>query len=351
MTKEMDDWEKQVEKTEEGENEQADVNRFEITNYPADITLSGYRDQWEAGQIVVPSFQRKFVWDRVRASKLIESFLLGLPVPGIFLYKERGGTQLLVIDGQQRVKTIAWYFKGLFRDRKFTLKNVAREWNGKSFEDLSEQDQFKLSTAVMRATIIQQLHPGDKSSIYYVFERLNTGGVNLNPMEVRMCVAEGRFTKFLQQLNSVPAWRKLIQQPKEDDRARDIELILRVMALGDAYSQYEKPMKRFLNDYIQDNKNPQQEWMDQKQKDFMSAVERARLLTDKPFHLRGKLNFAALDSILVALMSSNQNEKSTLVSSYQSLVNDEVYKNSISQNTSGKQEIFDRIRIAKERFA
>ena len=352
MTEEnMDPWENQVEKTEEREEEQPDDNRYEIMNYPADITLSGYRDQWESEQLVLPGFQRKYIWDQVRASKLIESFLLGLPVPGVFLYKKREGTEYLVIDGHQRLRTIVSYFKGIFRERKFVLKNVAREWEGKSFEDLNEQEQFKLSTAIMRATIIQQLNPRDNSSIYYVFERLNTGGVNLLPMEVRMCVAEGEFTEFLRALNKQQTWRELIQWPKEDIRARDIELILRVMALSEQYSEYKKPMKGFLTDFVQANKYPRQEWLDKKQKDFVSAIECAVHLAEKPFHRNGKLNYAMLDSILVALMSSEKNEKSVLASGYDALVQDEKYIGAISKNTSDKREILDRIRIAKERLA
>src|SRR5690606_38523425 len=142
---------------------------------------------------VIPPFQRNYVWDVVKASRLIESFLLGLPVPGVFLYKEKKTNRLQVIDGQQRITSALRFFAGAFEDRVFRLKGVQSRWDGKAFEELDEADRFQLSDTVLRATVVQQLDPDDDSSVYHVFERLNTGGVNLNPMEVRKCVYFGAY--------------------------------------------------------------------------------------------------------------------------------------------------------------
>ncbi len=85
---EVEEWE--VEETEESSEQEAEpAQKFEIMNYPADTTLSGYLEMWDRNELKVPDFQRAFIWDRVKASKLIESFLLGLPVPGVFLLKKR----------------------------------------------------------------------------------------------------------------------------------------------------------------------------------------------------------------------------------------------------------------------
>ena len=78
-----------IDQTEESEEQEQDNLVYDISSYPADITLKGYLDKWEQGQIEIPEFQRAYVWDQVKASKLIESFLLGLPVPSVFLYKYR----------------------------------------------------------------------------------------------------------------------------------------------------------------------------------------------------------------------------------------------------------------------
>ena len=84
---------------------------YEISTYPADFTLEVLWSKWKAEDIIVPQFQRQFVWKHVQASKLIESFLAGLPVPAIFLYVERKSQKYLVIDGQQRLRSIFYFFE------------------------------------------------------------------------------------------------------------------------------------------------------------------------------------------------------------------------------------------------
>lgn len=122
IQEETESWE--FDPTEQPEEEEADDIAYEISYYPADYTLRGYLDKWEDKQLEVPPFQRNYVWDQVKASKLIESFLLGLPVPGVFLYKERKTNKLLVIDGQQRILSAIRFFKNEFDEKIFRLKGV-----------------------------------------------------------------------------------------------------------------------------------------------------------------------------------------------------------------------------------
>ncbi len=130
----------EVQPTEEAEEEEVDELRYEITSYPSDMTLRVYYDKWKDGQLVIPDFQRKFVWDIVQASKLIESFLIGIPVPGVFLYKEQKTNKLLVIDGQQRIESIARFFEEKFDDKLFRLKNVRASWDKKIYSELLKSD-------------------------------------------------------------------------------------------------------------------------------------------------------------------------------------------------------------------
>ncbi|HIH8983294.1 TPA: DUF262 domain-containing protein [Serratia marcescens] len=104
----IDEWDQIL--TEDYEDEQ-DISVYQISSYPADITLKGYLDKWDGKQLIIPEFQRNYVWDQVKASKLVESFLLGLPVPGVFLYKNKGSNKLSVIDGQQRIISAIRFFK------------------------------------------------------------------------------------------------------------------------------------------------------------------------------------------------------------------------------------------------
>ena len=337
----------------EEEQEEAgdsDIIDFEIMNYPADTTLKGYKEQWDNKQLKIPSFQRKYIWKQPRASRLIESFLIGLTVPGVFLYKKHNSHEYLVIDGQQRIHTIVSFFKGVFGNKKFTLRGVHKKWEGKAFEDLTDEDKFKLETTVMRATIIQQLSPKDNSSIYHIFERLNTGGVNLSPMEVRMCVSEGAFVDMLIDLNKSPEWRKLFGKKEEDDRSKDKELILRILALHDTEANYTSSMKRFLNQYLDKNKNASKDLISSKKDLFLKAIKKADHLPKKPFHLVGRLNFSLMESVFVALMMSPLSDAEEIYNAYKKLKDNEKYLHSVKQGKNSTKEISERLQIARDIF-
>src|SRR5690606_22122035 len=145
-------------------------------------------------------FQRNFVWSIKQSSLLIESFLLGLPVPQVFFYIDADNTNL-VIDGQQRILSVVFYFEGYFgsenlqgRRQVFRLTGLSKgsPYAGKRFEDLSQTEQRKLKNSVLRAVNIRQLAPANQNtSMYHIFERLNTGGTPLRPQEIRNCVFHG----------------------------------------------------------------------------------------------------------------------------------------------------------------
>jgi len=347
MAKSGEEWE--VEETEDSpENEQEPKLKYEIMNYPADITLGGYVDLWDRRELEVPDFQRLYVWDRVKASKLVESFLLGLPVPGVFLYKGRSKPGYFIIDGQQRIVSLIRFIKGTFEESKFRLKNVDPRYDGKTFEELSEDEQFKLKGQTLRATIIQQINPNDDTSIYHVFERLNTGGVNLNPMEVRQCVSFGPFVSALKEINEGEAWRKVIGKPKPDKRLRDVELILRCLALAEDHDEYEKPMKGFLNSYMEKCRGTQ---------DFKAVIDNFKRsceyvvdeMGDRPFHLRGRLNYGALDSVMSAVLTDVNTKE--LKAKFEKLRADSEYDDAITYNTSDEAAVERRIEKALEILA
>ncbi len=344
-----EEWE--VDETEENEEQEQDVLSYQISSYPADITLKGYLDKWNEGQIEIPEFQRSYVWDQVKASKLIESFLLGLPVPGVFLYKDRKTNKLAVIDGQQRILSSIRFFKNEFDEKIFRLKNVLPKWEGKTYSELDDSDRFQLNDTVLRATVVQQLDPDDHSSIYHIFERLNTGGINLNPMEIRKCVYFGEFFSLLEELNKNENWRELIAKPKSDKRLRDVELVLRCLSLHDAWKTYEKPMKGFLNDFMAKIKKMTDEERTveiQNMRDtFCNVCDiLARELPQKPFHLRGRINYAAMDSIFNAVANIGNTEN--LSENYQTLIKDPDFIETATINTSDSKTLYIRFKRAIE---
>lgn len=340
-----DSW--KYDKTEDTPEEEAyPALQFEIVNYPADITLKGYWEQWKNGQLKIPEYQRAYVWDVKKASKLIESFFLGLPVPGVFLFKPKGLNEFHIVDGQQRIMSAIRYQDEKFDEAVFRLRGVQKAFDGIRFSDLSPEAQFKLETTVLRATIIQQLSPDDNTSVYQIFERLNTGGVNLNPMEVRQSVSFGPFVKVLKDANLEAPWRGIIGTAKPDKRLRDVELILRCLALFQFRERYDKPMKDFLNRYMEFKRNHTADY-EQLAEGFGTATASAfNQLGPKPFHLRGRLNYGVLDSVIWALLQAPGIDN--LPDRFSRLKADPDYLKAVSFNTSDASVIEVRLKKAEE---
>lgn len=341
-----------IDLTEEAEEDEQDIITYQISYYPADFTLKGYFDKWEANQLIIPSFQRNYVWDQVQASKLIESFLLGLPVPGVFLYKDRRTNKLDVIDGQQRILSVIRYFQGRFDEKVFRLKNVHPRWDGKTFEELPEADRLQLQDAVLRATVVQQLDPQDNSSVYHIFERLNTGGLKLSPMEIRKCVYHGEFYQLLENLNLHATWRQIIGSPRPDRRLKDIEFLLRVLALAENWEVYDKPMKAFLNGYMvtfrSGNTESSPEFLRESQSRFTKACDMViEALGDTPFHLRGRLNLAVLDSVMSVFFEGTLPDPDELKRRFDALVLQDDYLEAVSHNTSDRSAVTARFQAAR----
>ena len=230
----------------EVEDATAAVPIYTISSYPTDPTLEVLHMRWQREEIRIPRFQRGWVWKHPQASQLIESFLLGLPVPGIFLYREHTTQHQLVIDGQQRLRSIWGFFEGRLPNvADFYLRDVDPRWEGQRFKELAESDRIRLRDSVLRATIVEQTDPEDNSSIYHIFERLNTGGTQLNPQEVRNSAAHGPFNDLMAELNNNADWRQVFGRPIPDPRMRDVELVVRFNALFEGSDSYSKPMKSF----------------------------------------------------------------------------------------------------------
>ena len=122
----------------ESKTEAEDIVQFNISSYGADYTVDSLVKRMRTEAFFVPPFQRAYVWTLNQASRFIESLLLGLPVPGIFLYKEPSTNKHLIIDGQQRLKTLQFFWDGNFGERKFRLANISKQWIGLTYDELDE---------------------------------------------------------------------------------------------------------------------------------------------------------------------------------------------------------------------
>lgn len=220
-----------------------------LLSQPADPDVEGLHRRKQRGSLVLQaSFQRQYVWDATKASRLVESALLGVPIPVIYLAEDADKT-VSVIDGQQRLTAFFSFLEGKHPDgTAFKLKGleVYAELNGKAFADLSGNLQNAILQFPLRTITIQ--HASDPDVKFRIFERLNTGSMPLNDMELRNCVYRGPYMELLKELAADDAFRRLLGLKGPDKRMRDVELVLRFASFYHAtYLHYEKPMKRFFN--------------------------------------------------------------------------------------------------------
>jgi uncharacterized protein with ParB-like and HNH nuclease domain len=229
---------------------------YDITCFGADYDVDGLVKRMKRKEIYAPPFQRGYVWNMKQGSRFIESLLLGLPVPGIFLAKEPATNKFLIIDGQQRLKTLQFFFEGRFnphddKDKSeiFKLEDVQHPFNGLTYDDLEEKDRLRLENSIIHATIIKQDAPLDgNTSIFHIFERLNTGGLKLNAQEVRTAATYGELILLLKKLNGDANWRQIFGKPSV--RLKDQELILRFIAFYLESERYEKPISKLLQNGV-----------------------------------------------------------------------------------------------------
>ena len=195
----------------ESEEKDAEITplHYELSIYPADFTLEVLHQKWENGDIDIPKFQRGFVWDIKKASRLIESIMMGLPIPPVFFHLNEDNTYL-VIDGRQRLESIFFFIDGIFhsagKKHSFSIRGINPKNGlfGKTYKEFDEADKRKFKNYVLRATIIKQMNPKkDVTSIYHIFERLNTGGMRLLDQEVRNCIYEGKLNDLLLDLKQI----------------------------------------------------------------------------------------------------------------------------------------------------
>jgi hypothetical protein len=244
-------------------------SRFEVSSYGWDSDVEGLVKRLNRGDIKLPGFQRGFVWSLTEQSRFIESLILGLPVPNIFLAQDRNSKTLNIVDGQQRLKTLQRYLAGDFpisNSKKihedlrgcYFNRDVAKSPKSKILED---SDERTLSDSILHSIVIKPDASSDSTeygqeynnAVVQIFRRLNTSGKVLQPQEVRSCIFYGPFDDLLHHMNQNESWRSLFGAMHS--RYKDVETILRFLALYEDFDNYKAPMPSFLDKYMEDNRN------------------------------------------------------------------------------------------------
>jgi uncharacterized protein with ParB-like and HNH nuclease domain len=309
------------------------INEYEITTSPNDFNIKTMYDFIKSGAIKIPGFQRNYVWDIKRASKLIESIIIGLPIPQIFLYQE-SRNKFLVIDGQQRLMSLYYFIEERFpKDDKRTILRRIFEEHGKIPDEIlgndeyftkfnlqlpatlpkqpnklnrinySTLDEYKIAfdLRTIRNIIIKQNFPEeDDSCIYEIFNRLNSGGINLKPQEIRTSLYYSNFYNMLYRLNTLPGWRRIIGVSEPDLNMKDIEILLRGFAMLIEREEYQSSMVKFLNRFSKNCKKLENDQIDYLEKLFHSFLETCSNLPEKAFYRTKKFNISIFEAVFVA---------------------------------------------------
>ncbi|MET8089480.1 DUF262 domain-containing protein [Micromonospora sp. NPDC005220] len=246
---------------------------------------------------VAPIYQRQFRWDRQRQSRLVESVLLGIPVPPLFMATNNAAgmqNQWEVVDGLQRLLTLV-NFAGDAEARVATgvgesplrLTEVEKltTFEGAVFGDLPDDIRTTFEDRPLKVIVLN-----DKSDLevrYDLFERLNTGGIQLTPHEIRECVFRGEFVDLLVELAESEDFKTVVVLP--ESRQKDgtpQEYVLRFFAYLERYQAFSHSVIDFLNWYMRDSyKEPQ---VDFRRELFMRTFR--YLASVFPSGIRSRLN-------------------------------------------------------------
>lgn len=362
------------------EEDDAEIDEFDIVSSPNDWNFLTIVSFLESGSMKIPAFQRNYVWDKKRASKLIESLLIGLPVPQVFLYEE-SRNNFLVIDGQQRLLSLYFFSKGRFPRPQMRGHLRSHIENGHLDEGFMEDDElfepFKLSLPkapsgrmnrfhgltykglgeyktsldlrTIRNTVVKQTSPEGNSAVFEIFSRLNTGGVNLSPQEIRASLYHSDLYTRVIDLNSNPVWRGIVGRTTPDARMRDTEFLLRSLALADSGNTFTGSMANFINNYCF------------KAKKFDAARSESEVGhlqnfihifdgIESPFKRQSKFSGVLFESYFAAWSRLNRPPLSSamMASSVENVKRQDAFANTLQEGSTKPTNIKTRIRLAEE---
>ena len=246
----------------------------ELLTSVVDYNLPGLADLVKDRAIDLnPAYQRRLRWDKKRQSKLIESFLMNVPVPPIFLNEDDYGSYS-VIDGKQRITSISDFMNGRLRLEGL---EVFHEINHLTFDEFPPVLQRVVKTRpTIRAVII--LRQSDSDVKFNVFQRLNTGGVRLNAQEIRNSAFPGSLNNLILELSTHTRFHRLLGISSKHKSAiyqemRDAEFVLRYFTFRDVWPDFSGGMKRQMDRFMDQNGNLEEAVIANMRTEFLNAVE------------------------------------------------------------------------------
>jgi len=231
-----------------------------------DVSFNELFDMYQSKELIIsPEFQRLFRWPEAKQSQFIESLILELPIPPIYVIEVEDDIYEL-IDGFQRISSY-FHFRGIHPNapdgvqRYLTLQgcDVLPELNGTNYERLPQAIQIKLKRHFIRMEVLRR--ETDPQLRYHMFKRLNTGGEILSPQEIRNCtirLLDNTFNEFLKEMAKNLDYLKCMSQLTDEKREQMYleEYALRFFALKNNRDAYSKEIRYFLTDYMETVSDP-----------------------------------------------------------------------------------------------
>lgn len=378
----LDDW---AEVGDEPDDDDVQVDDYDIAASPNDFNTLTIFNFIDSGAVQIPGFQRNYVWDIKRASKLIESLIVGLPVPQVFLY-EQDRNSFIVIDGQQRLLTIFFFMKGRFprKAKRAELRQIlatSREIPEEILHDDVYFENFTLrlpqvapdrpnrfsrlkyttlgdyKTAfdlrTIRNIIVKQLRPSDgDSSVYEMFSRLNSGGVNLRPQEIRSSLYYSPFMAMLAEFNLTEHWRSVLGGREPDLNLRDVEILLRSTAMWRSdESEFRSSMAQFLNNFSAQARSLTEDSV-QRTREMLEWVSRevADLDGSRYFFRSGKFSVTTFEAFFAAVAAKHASDPTFDITAdlLEAFRDDTELQEFTQERTNARVNVTGRLRRARE---
>lgn len=230
------------------EREQVFVD-YDTKEYPVETVVDKYLKglDEDKNELFVPDYQRYFSWDEKRQSKFIESILIGLPIPSIFVADIKNkDARLEIVDGSQRIRTLAAFMKN---ELKLVSLKKLTELNGFHYSDLPLARQRRFNRKTLR--VIELTEKANEEVRRDIFERINTGSLELEAMEKRRGIQPGPFTDFLSECAGIPLFKDLAPLTEVSENRRDREeLVLRFFAYLNKHQKFQNRVSDFLDEYL-----------------------------------------------------------------------------------------------------